>query len=491
MKKQPTHSHLKPITLLPYLVLLVVPVLLYFRTMGFEFIPSWDDGDYVIKNPYIRGFTAANLKVIFTEVHTNNYAPIHLLSYMVDYTFWGLDAKGYHLTNFLLHAVNSVVLFVFVKRITGRSGVSFAAALFFSVHPLNVENVAWVSERKTLLTTFFALFSLLYYDKFRRLGGGRFLTIALGLFVCAILSKPLAVILPLIVTAYELFIVQGVGLKRFVPIIFYYLISLVGASISIWAHVSTKAVEVENLTSEFLLGTVYPTMLMVFWKYIALVLFPFNLSGYYDTEVYSSWLTLPVVVALIAWIIVFVIILWRGNGQVKFWFFWFWIWLFPVSNIIPIAVYYADRYMYMPAVGLFVLLLLALEKVSGGTLEVTDSHGIVPNRNRAKISSRLIIWSVVVLVGVYFTYASNLRIPVWQDDVIFWEDTVEKSPGLAKTHWNLGYAYEMRGRLTEAEKEYIASIKIYPYPEVISNLKMLRYKAAYLKSRTRAHKETQ
>ena len=192
MKKQPTHSHLKPITLLPYLVLLVVPVFLYFRTLGFEFIPSWDDAAYVIKNPYIRGFTATNLKVIFTEVHTYNYAPIHLLSYMIDHTFWGLNAKGYHLTNFLLHAVNSVVLFVFVKRITGRSGVSFAAALFFSIHPLNVENVAWVSERKTLLTTFFALFSLLYYDKFRRLGGGRFLTISLGFFACAILSKPLA-----------------------------------------------------------------------------------------------------------------------------------------------------------------------------------------------------------------------------------------------------------------------------------------------------------
>jgi hypothetical protein len=467
----------------PHFLLFVIPSLLYLKTLGFEFVPSWDDAEYIINNPFIRGVTFTNIKASFTEVFLSNYAPVHIISYMLDYSFWDLNPTGYHLTNLVIHATNAVVLYLLTKKITGNPGVSFATALLFSVHPLNIENVAWVTERKTLLATFFSLLSLLVYLKFRDKRTMKLFIIAFSLFALALLSKPVAVVVPLIITAYEMCFGNIKKRERLLPQAPYYLLALLMAKVTVWAQMSTDAVKSENLSVDILLNTVYPTMVPIFWKYIKLIIAPFGLSGFYDTQIYTSWLDPYVAVSVTAWAAVCIAVVWKGSPQIKFWFLWFWIWLLPVSNIIPLEVYYADRYMYMPAVGVLLLFTLTLNRLTGGG--VPHSWGLddsTKDRGNVFWGSSWLTRGTILLGVIYLTTISINRIPVWHDEVSFWEDAATKSPGRAKTHFNLGYAYDIRGRFADAEKEYLEAAKIYPDPGTILSLKMVRSKAAYQKS---------
>ncbi|MBI1912398.1 MAG: hypothetical protein HYS21_10400 [Deltaproteobacteria bacterium] len=441
---------------LPYLALFSVSFLVYLKTIGFSFIPSWDDAEYVLENPYIRGLTADNIKFLFTNTFFANYAPLHILSYSLDYSIWGLDPKGYHLTNVILHSINACLAFALIEKITKNKAASLLASFIFALHPLNVENVAWIAERKTLLTTLFSFASILSYIRFREKGGLIFYILCLILFILALLSKPLTVTLPLTLAAYEIFFKKAD--RKLLIILPLFAISILGALTAVWAHIEHKSIEQGAMTIDVLLGAVYPTMLPIFWKYIRMIAWPFNLSGFYDATVYDSFFRLPVLASLIGWLAAFIAVIWKGTPQIRFWFFWFWIWLLPVSNIIPIPVYYADRYMYLPAIGFFVMASLLVIKLTGA------------------INRKAVLYAVFAALVIFYGAASFMRADVWKDELAFWADTAKKSPGQDKAHLNLGYAYEMKGQYKEAEREYMAAVAIYPSPEALSNLNMVRMK---------------
>lgn len=205
-------------------------------------------------------------------------------------------------------------------------------------------------------------------------------------------------------------------------------------------------------------------MVPVYWEYARLIFWPSGLSGFYDATLRYSFLDPTVLASLVSWIAVFALVLWKGSGQVRFWFLWFWAWLLPVSNIIPLPVYYADRYMYVPAIGFFMLFGLFIAWLWKRT------GPFVP---------ALVAAAAIVALGA----AAFQRMDVWKNEVVFWEDTVKKSPGQDKAHLNLGYAYEMEGRFDEAEKEYLAALAIYSSPEAQSNLEMVRIKKAMSKQK--------
>jgi tetratricopeptide (TPR) repeat protein len=158
---------------------------------------------------------------------------------------------------------------------------------------------------------------------------------------------------------------------------------------------------------------------------------------------------------------------------VRFWFLWFWIWLLPASNLIPGLVYYADRYLYLPSIGAFVLLGMAGSRLARSDLAAQWS----PERRRRVLAS------TGAMLAAAYAGVAFLRMEVWRDELSFWKDAVEKSPGMYKAHLNLGVAYETKGRLTEAEREYVAAERIFSSPKVRENLQMLRARAAARASR--------
>lgn len=444
-----------------YVVLAILPLILYAKSMAFDFLPSWDDEEYVLNNTRIRAFTFDNLKAIFTTTFFYNYTPLHLLSYSIDHAIWGLNPAGYHLTNIILHAINSVLVYTVLKRLTSKDCIALLASLIFAVHPINVENVAWVAERKTLLSGMFALLSIRSYLEFSREGVKRPLIYSIVFYILSMLSKPMAITMPLVFAAYELVIAKNLK-HRLIPLIPFFIIAAFGAFMAMYSQMGHNAIEKDSLSLEMLLGTVYPTMLPVFWKYASLIVWPFNLNGYYDTTVYYSFLAPASLLSLIGIIIVTVLVFWKGGPQTRFWFLWFWIWLLPVSNIVPLPVFYADRYMYMPAVSFYVL--------AGGVLAFLFF--------KADKLKTLSYAAGALLVFVCFVAAFK-RSDVWKNDLVFWTDTVKNSPNQYKARLNLGYALEMRSMYTEAEKEYEAALAIYPSQEALSNLTMVRLKKAY------------
>lgn len=447
-------------TALTFFLLLIVPLAIYCKSIGFEFIPSWDDYEYVLDNSLIRDLSANNLRAIFLEPYFSNYAPMHLLSYSVDFAIWGLDPRGYHLANVLLHSVNSVLAFLALRRLAKSDYLALAAAALFAVHPINVENVAWVAERKTLLAALFTFCSIIFYVDYREKGRGVYYALSLLFLVMALASKAFAVMLPVIFFCYELFLSDRRRLIHLVPA---FIIAALFALASVHAQSAGSSIANDALNAEFLFGAVYPTMVPIFWKYVKLIAVPYGLSGFYDTTVYESFLDPAVISALLAWTAVFIIVLWKGSALVRFFFLWFWIWLLPSSNIIPLHVYYADRYMYLPAIGIFVLFAYFIQKA----FSLAKAPKAAP--------------FVVGAIAVVFAVVTFFRLDVWRNEVAFWEDSAKKSPGQERVFLNLGYAYEMRGRYDEAERAYMKSIDIYPTQKAISNLNMIKEKKEFMK----------
>ncbi|HTK70637.1 MAG TPA: glycosyltransferase family 39 protein, partial [Candidatus Eisenbacteria bacterium] len=147
------------------IAIFAVAFLVHQPSLHFGFLTSWDDPTYVTDNPWIRGLTMENVKFAFTTPYFSNYLPLHLVSYMVDYSLWGLNPFGFHLQSVLLAALNAVLAFFAVRRLFGSLALGVVAALLYAVHPSHVEAVAWVSIRKDLLSTVFLLLTLILYDE--------------------------------------------------------------------------------------------------------------------------------------------------------------------------------------------------------------------------------------------------------------------------------------------------------------------------------------
>jgi len=148
------------------LLLIIVTCAVYAVTGSFELLDSWDDWRYVTTNETVNGFTIFHLKQAFSDYYLGNYAPLHILSYMIDHVLWGLHPGGYHLENVLFHLANGLLFYTLLRRLALSEWQACAAAWIFLLHPVQVESVAWVSQRKSLLAMFFFLIALLSYQAY-------------------------------------------------------------------------------------------------------------------------------------------------------------------------------------------------------------------------------------------------------------------------------------------------------------------------------------
>src|SRR5206468_5292447 len=156
----------------------------------------WDDPTYVTANPHLRGLSLSTTAWAFTTFYTGNWHPLTWLSLALDYEMYGLHPRGYHLTSLFLHVANTLLVFLVLHRLTGALWRSTAVAALFGLHPLHVESVAWVAERKDVLSGFFWLLSMAAYARFVRLGTLTSYALVAVLFAAALLSKPMAITLP-------------------------------------------------------------------------------------------------------------------------------------------------------------------------------------------------------------------------------------------------------------------------------------------------------
>jgi 4-amino-4-deoxy-L-arabinose transferase-like glycosyltransferase len=329
--------------------------------------------------------TWQNIKAAFCHFYFYNYAPIHLISYMFDHALWGMRPAGFIFTNIFIHAANGILFYFLLVKLSWRRLIAFIAALIFLIHPIQVESVAWISERKNVLSLFFFLVAFYCYHVYREREGRshwEFYAFSLGALLLSLLTKATGVVFPLVLLAFDLCFPQNRNRRIcLVDKIPFFLAAFATALITI----KSQSPEIGGGTTSYHGGTPLTTlltMLPVFVRYLGMTLWPTNLSPVYspfiktgfDLEVAASGLLLVLVVGL-------GIFLYHRKRDLLFWLLLFFIGLLPVSQIVPLVTLMNDRYLYLPMIGasafLAHFLFLSTNKMSEKTGECNRYFGFL------------------------------------------------------------------------------------------------------------------
>jgi len=443
---------------LPVLLLVAATVVVYGQILGHEFISNWDDNRYVLENADIQGFGLDNIKAVFTKFYAGNYAPVQMLSYMVDYLLWGMRAGGYLFTNLLLHAVNGLLIYRLFLQLIGDRLAAWSGAALFLLHPVQVETVAWVSQRKNLLALFFFLLAWEFYIVFREKRSEHnrlFYAASLVSFLLAMLSKSIAVIFPVIMLLFDY--CYPVGQKRFswrdkLP---YFFAALVATAVALlsqtpdpteWGGGGGRAGYHGGSAITTLLS-----MMPVFCRYLGMIVWPSSLAALYDPRLHPTPdLAVSAAMVLLVVLTYLAVRLFRYDRTAGFWPLFFLVALLPVSQVIPLVTMMNDRYLYFPLIG-----------VAG-----LAGHGIVALRLKGLGTRELLLVSLMPLL--LLAMVSFQRAGVWRDAVSLWQDAARKSPGNALVWEALGEAYHHAARPEReaARKAYLNAIRISPGSEL-------------------------
>jgi len=430
------------------LMLVALGAAAFWPVLGYPFL-NWDDHSYVSENPWIRSLAPAAVARVFSPaaIVVANWAPATILSYALDHAIGGLDPRIYHRTNLLLHLTSGVLAYFVFRGVLGRRSAAWAGALLFLVHPIQIESVAWVAERKNVLSQALALGAFLLARGANGLDATRRHAAALLLFAVALLAKATVVVLPLLLVAAWMILDGerlGRALRRAGP---YFALAIAAGLATLAAQGSAGGIKT-LYGGSFALHLA--TIARVFWLGVALFLDPRRLSAVYDPPVARS-LAEPTVLLAAAALAALLVLLFRARRRAPhatFFAAWYLIGLLPVANLVPLPHLLADRFLYVSsigAMGLAALLLMAL----GGRLAGTS---------RASIA----IATAGALLGAGLFAATRARLPVWSSSELLWRDTLQHAPDAAVAHGNLGEVLASRGADEEALAHYRRALELRP-----------------------------
>ncbi len=409
------------------------------QTVRFDFL-NWDDPAYVLENPWIRSWSRENLIHIFTQPYFRNFLPLHLLSYSLDHSLWGLNPFGYHLNQVLLNALNAVLAFVVIRRLLGSFAIAFVAGLLFAVHPSHVEAVAWVSSRKEILSTTFLFLSLYFYLRARGSRPLRWgpLTVSVGFFTLGLLSKVSVAVLPLFLLLVDFMVVKTSRRVRsfWVDVlgskIPYALIGLWVVRMNSASQVKAKAAYAHE-TLPYLMVKGHAV-----WNYVAVLAGLRAGNPIYDTpQLALSFL--PIVFNLAGLVALPALFWWayrRRHRALALGSGWVLVTLLP-AIVFPLVTYMAERYVYAPSLG-FCWVLAA---------------GIATLGRRAGPPQAAVAATAAVTLIPFlgFTFRTIQYIPVWANSESLWTYAIQRSHDY-RVYNNLAQLRISQKRWGEAER---------------------------------------
>lgn len=407
--------------LIDMVLIITAAALVYGQVAGFELLTNWDDPEYITQNNLIHSLSWSNIKASFTSTLMGNYAPIQNLSYMLDVLLGGGKIKPsiFHLSNLAWHTASAMLFYWFIVRMTGKRIWALTASLVFLLHPVQVESVAWLSQRKNVLSMFFLLLTLLCYDYYRKNRDNRrwiFFSAAMIFTILGLFSKVSVVIIPVVLLLYDFCFTDRENRPSTSQTIIEKIPFAVIAALMAYQSSILQLKELGGGRSGYHGGSLFATMttmVHVLAEYVRLIFWPSNLSAIYTPEVILT----PNVVT-IGILVVFIVIalagveLYRRQKDLFFGFCLFLIGLLPVSQIIPLVTLMHDRYLYVPMLG--------VAWIAGGTASL-----VWLRRETMRRYLVAAIATLVVIIGI----ASFNRAKVWKNSVSLWVDTSEKLPG--------------------------------------------------------------
>ncbi len=454
------------------LAIVILVFLLYLNSLENQFT-NWDDA-MIYDNSSIRDLSWGGIRKIFTIEKANNYQPLRMLSYAVDYHFWKFNPAGYHLTNILFYMLTCLTVFFALQLLSlhlrekAADGSHFRVALFgsflFVVHPVHVEAVTWMVARKEVLQGFFFFFALYAYFKGRKEEGFRkivYLIIVLVSFLLAILSKPSAVVFPGIILLYEV----ANGQQRFMSFIKRHWLFVSAAFVisGVFAYIMFK-VMIEAGGVKHFRGTDFLSnslvCLYVFLHAIKLLIFTLNYSAAYSFVVSMPVFCLKNIVMMLSAfsLFAFSILSLRRTKSIFFSLFFFFVALLPYLNIIPISTLKADRYVFIGSLSYAFLVGIAFDRFYG-----------FQHRRFSQGFFKLLSVAVFLFFVVGYSLMTIRQNTVWENSYTLWSDAVEKHPESNTANALMGVVYMELGMDREAVKYLEKAVQLLPYDYMSHN----------------------
>jgi len=446
-----------------YLGLAALSLVVFSRTIFYDFV-NFDDDVYVYNAPFIQaGLTINGIAAAFASPHAGNWHPLTTLSHMLDYSLYGLSAGGHHATNVLLHTLAVLLLFYVLWQMTGALWNSVIVAALFAVHPLHVESVAWVSERKDVLSAVFFFLTLGAYGRYARLPSTSRYVVVTALFVTGLMSKPMLVTAPLVFLFLDYWplrrfeqIASATGRakiqrprsqKRQIYRLFLekipWLIFSAGDGIITFALQKRSAGSLPPLPLLWRAENAIVSFTTYIWK----TLWPTRLAVFYPhpNDTLAIWQIVLAAIFLLA--VTCAAVVWRKNKPYLFtgWF-WFVIMLVPVIGIVQVGEQgHADRYTYLPSIGLFLIVVWAI--------------GDIAAIGRSRLRRRAVTTGAVLVV-IALAYTAFAQAGYWRNSETLWQHALAVTTDNDVAHNNLGYLSVDRGQLDKAMRHFESASRI-------------------------------
>ena len=421
----------RSVTLYVSLGLFLITLTAYAPVYGFGFV-NFDDPDYVTNNPHVRnGLTLDGVRWAVTSTEAANWFPLTRLSYLLDTEIFGAGPGGYHFTNVLLHAFAAVFLFAFLEAATGAMWPSAFVALLFAVHPLHVESVAWIAERKDVLSAFFWFLALWSYVRRRY-------WLTLLAFCLGLVSKPMVVTLPLVLFLLDMWPLRQslrTALRWKVPLL---ALSAASAVATFLIQRSSGAV---REVGQFPLALRVENAVVSYAIYIVKMFWPVKLAVFYPYPHDLPVWEIAMSVLILAGISIVVLRQWSSRPYLGVGWLWFLGTLVPVIGFVQVgAQARADRYTYIPMVGLGIMLAWGLREVLKGKIAIYAA--------------------IVACLACGVVCEAQIR--YWRNSETLFRHALDVTSGNYLAHHNLGVALAAEGRFSEAIQQYQAALQIEP-----------------------------
>ena len=412
-------------------LILLITVIIYFPALQNKFT-NWDDGGYVTDNTYIKSLSGENVGYMFTKPIASNFHPLTILSLALNYQVSGMKPFSYFLVNIIFHLFNIVLTYYFALLILGRNKLlALFVAAIFAVHPMHVESVAWISERKDVLYTFFFLSSMIAWVMFISKKQWMWYLFSLALFFLAGLSKPSAVVLPLILLLLDFLYKRKFNLQQVAEKIPFFAISIwIGlATIHAQSDLAAYAIKNYNFAQQFLFAA------FGFLIYIVRLFVPVGLSAMHPVPVFNTSLDLPpfyfaapVLVLVLAGFVLYSL---KHTRLLLFGLMFYLLNIVLTLQFMQVgSAVYSERYTYVSYIGLLIGVAWLLDQAAA----------------KYKMPRTALYTIMILFFGINVVLAAQ-RVPVWHDSETLWTDVIAKYPE------NDG-AYNSRGWYYITEKQY-------------------------------------
>lgn len=448
------------------IAIIALTFLSYINTLNNSFV--YDDNTYIVENRQIRSI--ANIPNAFVSSYPPDskeqglYRPMVTISYIFDYAIWGLNPKGFHLTNLILHILTSIIVYLLAFEIIKTQWPSAVVGIVFALHPVHTEAVTWVVGRAEVMAGLFYFLAFLFYIKAGNSPSfkNRQFIFSNIFYFLALLSKEIAITLPILLFVYDYFFVQRqrsteiieLLKRRYLPFIILTFIYIIIRFAVLGSFGPQKNL---YFTPDISLYERFLTIIVVIGYYIRLLFLPFNLTVDYVFPKIAS-LNLPVLIygGMLIFSLIIISFSYKMSKRLSFAILFFYITLLPVSNIMPIGELIAERFLYIPLISFALLIGIS-----------TDYFFTrFPLR-----FLRIIISIPLIFLALFYSLLTISRNYDWKDAFTLWKSTIYTTPASSVAHNNLGIEYAKKEGYVDAIVEYKKAIELSPkYSHALTNL---------------------